>query len=305
MKSLKKLLAFVAMLSILILLTLSMTGFRWEDDLNTYNDFNRGGGGGEVDVEPTDVIKNGGFELRDPDVEKGIAQYWGRYSNGRAHFGWYDDTWNEVVYEGEHAQLMEIKEIYANDFDRIIAIYQTIENLVPNATYDLTLYAMMRSDARIEFRNNNDYEMSWGIDQLGQESISSIDTWHVMPLTEQSHLGSANPNEDDDEPLFYEMITGTIITTDTDTVTLYIRGVKRYPFETEILFDVDNVSLVGPRPSASTASTTETTETVEANLPDSGATLPRQITPGSVILGGIVLVLLGASAAVSVLFRKR
>ena len=64
--------------------------------------------GEETPPELVDVIKNGGFEERDPDPLNGVALDWEPYTNGKATFGFYDETWPEAVRNGEHAQLMEI-----------------------------------------------------------------------------------------------------------------------------------------------------------------------------------------------------
>jgi hypothetical protein len=269
------------------------------------------GGQGKGGVEPVDVIRNGGFELRDPEIEplaeNNVALEWLPYSNGRAHFGWYDDQWREVVHSGDHAQLMEIKEVYGQS-DRTMGIYQTV-TVVPNSEYDLTMYVMMRSESQPNFRTNNDFEMSWGIDFSGGGNYDNVDEWVEMPLTEQFRLGSTGP-DDDDETLFYEMITGTVRTQDRDTLTLFIRGLKRWPSDTEILFDVDDVTLIGPRPvpasaPAPVAAAPAPQPASGNNLPASGGTLPTTMPVSIVVLGGIVLALLGASAAIGVVLHTR
>lgn len=276
---------------------------------------NQGSGGGQEQggsVEPGDVIRNGSFEQRDPNIaplaENNIALEWLPYDNGRAHVGWYDDQWREVVRSGDHAQLMEIKEVFGQN-DRTMGIYQTV-NVVRNADYDLTMYVMMRSDAQPNFRNNNDFEMSWGVDFSGEGNYDNVEEWVVMDLTEQFRLGSVGP-DDDDETLFYEMITGTVRTQDSDKLTLFIRGLKRWSNNTEILFDVDDVTLVGPRsaptkpPAPVAAAPASQPASSGSNLPASGGTPPITMPVGIVVLGGIVLVLLGVSAVVSLLLRTR
>lgn len=128
----------------------------------------------------------------------------------------------------------------------MIAISQTVE-VIPNATYDLTIHALMRSDAPREERNQGAYEMHWGVDYRGEGSYANVEQWLPMPLTEQLRLGSNGPDLDN-TPLFYQRITGTVPTTHTNKITLFIRGVQKYPTETEVNFNIDDVSLFGPSP---------------------------------------------------------
>ena len=253
--------------------------------------------GGATPSQSANVIQNGGFELRESNEYGEFGADWELYSNGQAHFGWYDETWREAVQSGEHAQLMEIKEVHNNQKDRVMAIYQTV-NVVPNSTYDLTLYAMVRSAAGVEYRNIGEYELSWGIDPAGGGDYNAVSDWNAMPLTEQSRIGS-NGEYPDDKPLFYEMITGKVETKSSSRITLFIRGVKKFTNDTEFLFDVDDVSLVG---STSTATTpTSQPSTSSSNLPNSGGILAQNISLGTLVLSGLVLVLLGVGATAGIL----
>ncbi len=255
---------------------------------------------GDSSTEPVDVIRNGGFEARDPDPMVGTALEWEAYSNGQAHFGWYDETWPEAVHEGEHAQLMEIFRVDGNILDRTIAIYQTV-NVVPNARYDLTLHALMRSDAPEPLRNQDEYEMSWGVDYFGEANYENVEEWVHMPLTEQLRLGS-HGEVPDNEPLFYEVITGTVQTQASNRLTLFIRAVKKFPTGTEVNFDVDTVSLVGPI-GTNVVVQPEPDDDDAANLPVSGSALPRNLSLGALLLGGLILVVLGVGATANLLLR--
>lgn len=205
---------------------------------------------------PVDVIRNGGFEDRGVNPDDGIAADWQRYSNGFAEIGWYDERWPEAVRSGDHAQLMEIDYVTGGNFDRTIAIFQTVE-VVPNSQYDLMLYAIMRSDAQQDDRNKGDYAMQWGVDPFGQGIIDNVEQWVDMPLTEQLRIGS-NGQSPDNKPLVYEEVGGIILTgPENNRITLFIRGVKKFPTGTEINFDVDDVSLVGPIPPLVAAPATE------------------------------------------------
>lgn len=271
------------------------------DDGNEEGDDEEGGS-----TEPTDVIRNGGFEARDSDPMVGVALEWEAYNNGQAHFGWYDETWPEAVNSGEHAQLLEIFQVDGNILDRAVAVYQTV-NVVPNAQYDLTINALMRSDAPESLRNQDEYEMSWGIDYSGAESYDNVDEWVFMPLTEQLRVGS-NGDVPDNNSLFYETITGTVETGDNSRLTLFIRGVKKFPNGTEVNFDIDDVSLVGPTGSVVVIQPepddSGTTSDDDANLPVSGGNPPQNLSVGALILGGLIIVVLGTGATANLLLGR-
>lgn len=269
------------------------------------------------DVQPAEVveqnlIKNGDFE-KPWEPLNGIAPDWVPYHNGQAFFGWYDEQWLEAVHKGEHAQLMEIDETEADILDRVIAIHQTVD-VAPNSEYQLTIYAIMRTDAPAELRNKSEYEMHWGIDKWGEGNYDNVEEWVHMPLTEQLRIGS-NGTFPEDIPLFYERISDTVRTgPDTNRITLFIRGLKKFSTGTEVNFDVDDVSLVGPAPGttviivpAQTADTVDAAAPAEesSSLPQSGATLAVSPSLGTFLIGGLILIVLGATATASLLLRNR
>lgn len=262
-------------------------------------------------TELVDVIKNGDFEKPFEADSSGVAPDWEPFSNGQAQFGWYEELWPEAVRRGERAQLMEIFLVEANVLDRVIAIHQTV-NVRPNSTYDLTINAIMRSQVQPGDRNKNEFEMNWGVDFSGTGDYDNVQEWVLMPLEEQFRLGSTGEFPDD-KPLFYETITGTITTGDSSKITLFIRGLKKFPTGAEVNFDVDDVSLIGPPPGPVVVITPEapadegspTPGQDENSLPDTGAILPGNVSEGALMLGGLVLVALGASAAANLLQHRK
>jgi len=260
-------------------------------------------GSGQVDV-----IKNGSFEQRDSNTKNGVALDWKPYSNGQAWFGWYDETWPEAIRTGQHAQLLEVYQVEANILDRVIAIHQTVD-VVSNASYNLTIHSIMRSQAPAQDRNKNEFELHWGVDTSGEGNYDNVQVWNRMPLTEQFRLGSTGKYPEDVR-LFYETITSTIQTTGTNRITLFIRGLKKFPTGTEINFDVDDVSLIGPQPSAVQPTSTPTSTAATANatppaaIPATGTVQTRNVSGGVLAMGGLVLIMLGASATVRLLIRK-
>lgn len=271
-------------------------------------------GGGAAATGAVNVIRNGGFEDQANSFGGGVAADWVPYSNGRAWFGWYDEQWLEAVRTGEHAQLMEIFQVEADVLDRVIAIYQTV-NVVPNANYDLTIYAMMRTQAQEADRDASEFAMEWGIDPRGEGNHDNVEVWNPMPLTEQSRLGSTGEYPDD-KPLFYETITGTVFTGDSNRISLFIRGVKKFPNGTEVNFDVDDVSLVGPSSAGGspppielgqvTSQPAGTTATAPAaTIPASGGILPDPMSIGALLMSGLVLIALGGGAIAGLLRHNR
>jgi hypothetical protein len=192
----------------------------------------------------TNVIRNGDFEQ---NPTSSIATFWQPYHNGQAHFSWYDEMWAEAVHSGQHSQLMEIFLVENYAPDRVMAIYQTVD-VVPNLVYNLTIHALMRTDAPIELRNKGQYAMDWGIDYSGQGKYHLVQQWVPMTMTEQLRIGSNTVSSDEPKRLFFQLITGTIYTANSNKITLFIRGVKVEPTGTEVNFNVDDVSLIGPYP---------------------------------------------------------
>ncbi len=200
------------------------------------------------------VIKNGNFEARWTVVES-VAPYWQPYNNGQAHFGWYKELWDEAVRKDgwpdpdSQSQLLEIYQFAPNaPPDRMIAIYQTAE-VVPNSSYDLTIYALMRTDTPPNLRTGQDYEMHWGIDYRGTGNYENVLQWVKIPLTEQARIGSNEPNDLNKNPrLFFESAKAAIYTANNSKITLFIRGVKKRETGYEVNFNIDDVSLIGPPP---------------------------------------------------------
>ena len=264
--------------------------------------------GGAAAAGAVDVIRNGGFEDQAGSFGGGVATDWVPYSNGQAWFGWYDEQWLEAVRTGEHAQLMEIFQVDADVLERVIAIYQTVD-VVPNANYNLTIYALMRTQAGAAARDASEFAMEWGIDPRGEGNHDNVEVWNFMPLTEQFRLGSTGEYPDD-VPLFYETITGTVFTGDSNRISLFIRGVKKFPNGTEVNFDVDDVSLVGPSPAGGSPPpelgqvTSQAAGTASAvTIPAAGGILLGQVSIGALLMSGLVLIALG-SGAIAGLFRS-
>jgi hypothetical protein len=300
----------VITLTALLLVAFGISGFTLAEQFDT-----PAGQAAPAAQQLVNVIRNGDFE-ENPTSD--VAKYWQPYSNGEAHFGWYLEQWPEAVHSGDSAQLMEIFELETFKPNRVIAIYQTVD-VVPNSAYSLTIHALMRTDAPEADRNQGEYSMAWGIDYSGEGKYYKVGDWVTMPLEEQLRLGSGGP-PNDNAGLFYELITGTVLTHDSSELTLFIRGVKVEPTGTEVNFNVDDVSLIGPYPPPPPPPQPAVVEQPaplvpvtglfappeqEANLPHAGGVLPRQISTGVILLGGLVLLAGGAGAVRELLKRRK
>jgi hypothetical protein len=180
---------------------------------------------------PVNVIKNGGFEEGFLEGQ-GVGVDWGRFQTGDVFAGWYDDTWTKVVYEGEHAQLIELRD--ASQQSQYAGIFQTV-SVVPNADYLLTLHGMVRSDSGSPELSNFGFEMQYGIDYSGGSDWKSSNIeWITLPWEEQLRT----------DPTRIDSYTATIRATG-NQLTLFIRALKKWPDAVEGNYDVDGISLVG------------------------------------------------------------
>ncbi|MDM8529433.1 hypothetical protein QUF58_14660 [Anaerolineales bacterium HSG24] len=293
-----------------------------EDDENKASLFPgarpRGPGGADEEEEPTEtptptpiplknVIHNGGFETPGPrDI--GVAKEWERYENGGAHFFWYDEQWKEAVYSGKHSQLMEIYEVFGNKPYRTMAIHQTVK-VLPHSDYLLTVHALMRTKLFHELRNQGDFALDVGIDYSGRGDYNAVDFqggWINTDLPEQSYDGSQTEHQDDRDPLLFTNFKTIINSGDNRKITLFIRGVKRPPNHIEVNFNIDEVSLIGPDPSApmppraipaamekSVDTPPEVIEVAtEDNLPNAGGVLASSTSRSILLIMAGVMILL-------------
>jgi hypothetical protein len=172
-------------------------------------------------------LTNGSFE--EGFGEDGVAVGWNKFSNGGAAFGWYDDTWDLVVWDGEHSQLFAIIDPTHND--RYVGLYQTVD-VVPGQPYELTLHGLVRANTPEEEYGHRLY---WGVDYDGQTDWQAVEAWVELPW--------------DQQPLVAEAFTldeyATVITPTGKSVTLFIRGHSKWPRYSEADFNLDGLSLKG------------------------------------------------------------
>lgn len=186
-----------------------------------------------------DMLVNGGFEGGFQE-EFGVGYGWGGFSNGNAVVGWNGETQSDVVAAGDYAQRIEIKD--ALDHDRYAGIYQTI-SVVPGEQYKLTIKGLVRSEEGDVSVSNYGYRLQFAVDYNGDTAweLLSSDAWQELPWDEQPFVisnGASHRLETFD----------TTITTKTDRLTLFIRGWKKWIDNGSGVFNLDQISLIGPAP---------------------------------------------------------
>lgn len=186
-----------------------------------------------------DVLVNGGFEGGFQE-EFGVGYGWGAFSNGNAVVGWNYDDWPAVVSNGSYAQRIEIKE--AQEQDRYAGIYQTV-SVVPGQQYKLTVRGLIRSDEGSIEQSDYGYRLQYAVDANGGTAweLVSPDAWQEFPWDEQPMTAAAGQT--------YRLDTfETTITAKTDKLTVFIRGWKKWVNNGSAIFDLDDISFVGPAP---------------------------------------------------------
>jgi hypothetical protein len=154
--------------------------------------------------------------------------------------GWNFDDWEPVVSSGTYAQRIEIKE--ALEQNRYAGIYQTI-SVVPGQQYKLSLKGLVRSDEGDIALSDYGYRLQYGVDYNGDTS------WELLPASEWKELPWDEQPMSDPSGGVYRMDTfETTITAQSDRLTLFIRGWKKWIDSGTGIFDIDEISFVGPAP---------------------------------------------------------
>lgn len=185
------------------------------------------------------LLVNGGFE-GGFQQDFGIGYGWGGFSNGNAVVGWNFDTWDPVVAAGEYSQSIEIKD--ALSADRYAGIYQTI-SVTPGAQYKLTIKGLIRSDEGDITLSDYGYRLQYAVDYKGDAAweLLPASAWQELPWDEQP---LANPESQNYKFNTFE----TTITAQGDKLTLFVRGWKKWINAGTGLFNLDEISFVGPAP---------------------------------------------------------
>jgi hypothetical protein len=176
-------------------------------------------------------VRNGGFEAGFKDHSLGLG--WTAFSNGSAIFEFLDETWPPAVFDGEHAQRIQVRE--ASQPDRYAGIYQTV-NVIPGETYDLILYGQIRTgtgDIRV---SQYGYRMQLGLDYDGGQEWQAVEDWVELPWDEQ-------PFESD---LLFLYDYATPVVPSGPRLTIFIRAWNKWADPGRVEYTLDGISLLGP-----------------------------------------------------------
>ena len=185
-------------------------------------------------------LTNGDFESGFTAREKGmVGTGWGWFENGgEATYGYYDETWPPVVYDGDHSQLLEINtlERAGSDPDRYSGIYQEVAGLTPGATYRLSLHGMLRVRGDDADREDTNYRVQWGYDPAGGNDWTLVDNWVEIPWDEV--YTRLDPGEMDSYEVAFEAPASEI--------TLFVRAWKKWGTPNrELDVNLDGITLKG------------------------------------------------------------
>jgi LysM repeat protein len=129
----------------------------------------------------TNLLANGNFES---GFTNGVGNSWGAWPPAGPNYGFYDEQWTKVIKEGAHDQLIEInsKGLSADSPNRTALIYQRVSGLVPGATYQFSLWGMMREEAAHPGEDPYRYRVLWGYAAADPNpSIVNIANWTELP----------------------------------------------------------------------------------------------------------------------------
>lgn len=238
---------------------------------------------GQAFAQGTNLVKNGGFE--DGFVEGlGVAKEWGYFHTDNAVASFYDDTWELVVVEGEHAQLIEL--VDATSSDAYAGIYQTVK-VTPDQTYRLSFKGLVRSDAGSIEASDYGFRMQYAIDQTGNQDWREVTDWVELPWDEQPRTGPA-----DGSGFTINSLEKTF-TADGDSVTIFIRAWKKWADGNEGNYDIDAVRLVAVGEEATpTPTSVPYRDPATQPLPQTGAETQAPDTANLIWLSASALLIL-------------
>jgi hypothetical protein len=200
-------------------------------------------------------VRNGSFEAGFEDHS--LGQGWNSFNNGSAIFEFIDETWPPAVFDGEHAQRIQVRE--ASQPDRYAGIYQTV-NVMPGETYDLSLHGQIRTGEGNINASQYGYRMQLGIDYDGGQDWTAVEDWIELPWDEQRF--------DSDFLFFYDYTTSVVAAG--SRLTLFIRSWNKWPDPGRVEYTLDAISLVGPAPTKEIAFDRPLPTTGDAPLSASG-----------------------------------
>jgi len=132
------------------------------------------------------LLRNGDFEAGFDGHVVGLG--WGSFhTDGGATYGFQDDRWPLVVYEGSHSQLIGIStQDTPPEADRFAGIYQTVAGLEPGAVYELSIAGMMREEAVHPAEDPYRYRVQWAYSSQVHGDWMLVAGWQDLPWDEIS-----------------------------------------------------------------------------------------------------------------------
>ena len=122
------------------------------------------------------------------------------------------------------------------DPDRYSGIYQTVDGLSVGATYELSLYGMLRAFSDDSDRATSGYRVQWGFDPSGGTDWKVVDNWVDIPWDEV--YPRLEPGTMQEYKVAFEAPSSQI--------TLYIRAWKKWSStDRELDVNLDSISLEG------------------------------------------------------------
>lgn len=203
--------------------------------------------GGKAEEEVVVTVGRLGQFLSNGSFEEGFAPSgpgvvgsgWSPFhSGGRAQYGFYDETWIPVVYDGLHSQLIEINTWGhgGTDTDRIAGIYQTVDRLTPGAEYRLTLRGLLRVRAGDSDREGYNYRIQWGYTLDDSSDWTLVTNWAEVPW--DMVYTRLDPGEMSEHVATFEAPASRI--------TLFVRAWKKWgTMQRELDVNLDGLRLEG------------------------------------------------------------
>jgi LysM repeat protein len=185
------------------------------------------------------ALGNGSFEQGFTQINGCgvVALQWQCFTNGgAAAYGFYDDQWEPVVYEGKSSQMIEIntKDLAAGDNDRYAGIYQTAR-VVKGAPYKLSMRGMIRTTNSEGDPWRYSVQVGWINGPKGE--WSDVTNWTDVGWN--SYFKRTEPGA--------HSAFETQLVPDSEVITLFIRVWKKWgvAYE-EVDVNFDAISLTGP-----------------------------------------------------------
>ena len=178
------------------------------------------------------LLANGNFE---GGFSNGVGKGWASFTNGgAAAYGFYDEQWKRVIKDGSHGQLIEINTwgLAASDPDRYAGIYQMVGGLKTGATYELSLWGLMREEAAHPNEDPYRYRVEWGV---APTSVGTVTNWTELSWNEISLRTAPGP-------MTQYMVK---FVAPSDKVVLAVRAWKKWgTVQRELNVNLDAISLV-------------------------------------------------------------